>query len=302
MSEAVKRIQKTQKVQTKPTKSTAGVTVSKQTPEPKNSKYLFGKVSKTAVLVIGIIMFACVATYFTISVLSHRSEIKASEDETSFLQGLAVGLNDSDETGSVIDLSYLGGLAYGINFSVDEAGYISWSALDEEMRGINSDYVCWIKIDGTNIDYPVVRGRDNDYYLNRTFLGEENKAGTIFMDYRNTGDTIPHIIIYGHNLTNQGGMFTDLRKFLDDGFLAENNIITLVVNGHEVEFEVFAARKTDVEDPAYYLDFSHSRFFPRFANRIDAPLRATQILTLSTCTSGGSDNERLIIQASRVLY
>ena len=132
-------------------------------------------------------------------------------------------------------------------------------------------------------------------YLRRSFYGEHNVFGTPFMDYRNVGDFVPHIIIYGHN-TAHGNMFSDLHNFLDVDFLAENTTITLAVNDREVTYEIFAARLTTVLDPAYYLDFSYYGAFQAFLERIDAPTDAVQILTLSTCVGRGDNDERVIVQ------
>ena len=171
------------------------------------------------------------------------------------------------------------------------------SAFDTEMRGKNPDYMCWLKIDGTEISYPVVRGEDNQKYLNLTFWGDDSKYGTLFMDYRSEGDYVPNIIIYGHNARG-GKMFGSLRKFLDEDYTAERPIITLVENDRVVEYQIFSVRRTDITDPAYFLDFSERGAFETFLERNDAPADAVQILTLSTCTSGGGKDARLIIQAA----
>jgi len=234
------------------------------------------KVSVMVSLTIAVIVCAGIAIITTIAVIAHTSSLRASGVEYDHLRGLA---------GDIVETDIDGGPQL--------------SALDVEMRSINPDYVAWIRIDGTNIDYPVVRGSDNEKYVNTSFYGEDNIAGAIFMDYRNIGDPIPHIIIYGHNLL-QGGMFTDLRRLLDEQFLEANNIITLVVNGYEVQFEIFSARISDVNDPAYNLNLNTPRDIARFANRINAPIRATQIITLSTCVSRGNDDERLIVQGYRL--
>jgi len=235
------------------------------------------KTSVTIALTVGVVVVGIVAMFAIIIVVMNASNLRTAAVEYDHLRGLAGDIvsNSSDPSG------------------------VQLSALDIEMLGINPDFVCWIRIDGTNIDYPVVRGRDNDEYIKTSFYGEANIAGAIFMDYRNIGDPIPHIIIYGHNL-QQGGMFTDLRKFLNPRFAEENSIITLIVNGNDVEFEIFSARLSDTDDPAYDLDLSAPRQFARFADKIDAPLIATQILTLSTCATGGSDNARVIVQAYRL--
>ena len=173
------------------------------------------------------------------------------------------------------------------------------SLFDEAMREINPDYVAWLSIGGTVIDYPVVRGPDNEKYLNLSFFGETNSHGTLFMDYRNIGEHVPHIIIYGHN-TRTGDKFGELRNFLDPIFFASNNTITLMANDRIVEFEIFAARRTNVHDYAYFLDFNEPGAFHAFLERTGAPPNAVQVITLSTCVSRGNDDERMIVQGALV--
>jgi sortase B len=253
-----------------------------------NEKSIAGTVKNISVkagLIIAILIFGSIALVTTLVVVVHMSNLRASSAEYDSLREIAGDLYADSSAGHIQHLS----------------------ALDEEMLQINPDYICWIRIDGTNIDYPVVRGSDNERYLKTSFNGSYNIAGTIFMDYRNVGnlffysisESLPHIILYGHNL-QQGGMFTDLRRFLNEQFLELNDIIVLTVNDREIRYRIFAARLTDIEDPAYYLDFSVSRYFRRFADRIDAPIAATQILTLSTCVREGSDDSRIIVQAYRL--
>ena len=181
--------------------------------------------------------------------------------------------------------------------SLPEPDEIGLSAFDTEMRGINPDYICWITIGGTEVDYPVVRGADNEKYLHTSFYGEENVYGALFMDYRCVGDDVPHIIIYGHN-SRHGDMFGGLRHFLDALYLAQHPVIILVVNERVVEYEIFSARKTDITDPAYFLDFSAPGSFRAFAERNGAPPDAAQILTLSTCVSGDNKDEMVVIKAA----
>jgi len=193
--------------------------------------------------------------------------------------------------------SFLLGLsgANRANINIDDDVIRQLSAFDLEMRQINPDYIAWITIDGTAIDYPVVRGFDNERYLDTSFFGEHNVFGTPFMDYRNRGAFVPHIIIYGHH-TRHGNKFSDLHKFLDERFLAENNTITLMINNRIVEYEIFSARLTDIHDPAYYLNFNYDGSFAAFAKRNGASPDAEQIITLSTCVTRGDDNERVIVQ------
>jgi len=253
-------------------------------PVQKKTKRRFRGISIKTALIITIIVLGSIAIFTAVMVIRHNSSLRAAEAEYDSLREIA----DEIETSDYSD--------------------IPLSALDEEMSAINPDYVGWIRVDGTTIDYPIVRGTDNDKYIHTSFYGEDSIAGAIFMDYRNVGnlmtfrpdETLPHIILYGHNL-QRGGMFTDLRRFISRQFMEENNIITLIINGEKVEFEIFAARLTDVNDPAYYLSFNASHSFPRFADRVGAPIQATQIITLSTCArrDGGGD-ARVIVQGYRL--
>jgi len=261
------------------------------TTEPKSKlQSVTGKVRKatvTALIIVAIVIFGSIAFITALAVMANMRNIKNSEIEFEELRETAAKIKIEDH---------------------EEFGTIHLGQLDEEMLKINSDYICWIRIDGTNIDYPVVRGLDNEMYLNTSFRGEKSITGTVFMDYRiygnlladRTDEIIPHIIIYGHNL-RQGGIFTDLRKLLNNQFLEENNIVKLIVNDQVIEYEIFSVRRSDIEDPAYHLNFDASNSFPRFANKIDAPLRATQILTLSTCVTSNNDDDRLIVQAYRLM-
>ena len=250
----------------------------------KNKKKIpFRGISIKTALIITIIVVGSIAVFSTVLVIRHTSSLRAAQVEYDSLRELA---GDIETNYSAFELD----------------------ALDEQMLSINPDYVGWIRIDGTNIDYPIVRGSDNEKYIHTSFHGEESIAGAIFMDYRNVGDlltyrldeALPHIILYGHNL-QRGGMFSDLRRFISRQFLEENDIITLIINGETVQFRIFTARLTDINDPAYYLSFNASYSFPRFADRIGAPLHATQIITLSTCArrDGGGD-ARVIVQGYRL--
>ena len=182
-----------------------------------------------------------------------------------------------------------------------------WDALEEENRSmrelsfdelaaINSDFVGWISA-GSHLDYPVVRGRDNDRYINTTFTGSRNSAGAIFMDYRNARGFDEHVsILYGH-YTRDGTMFSSLNQYLNSNFIRSNPNITITTrDGRTLTYRVFAAKLTDAWDIAYTVGISDtaraSEVFP------DAPANASRYLLLSTCTRGGSDDERILVFAA----
>ena len=230
----------------------------------------------TCLAVILTIFCGCVA----LVIISQVAALRATRGEIASLQGP-----------EIIEF---------VSVPVPQAEFIAQphiSEFDTSMREINPDYICWLKIDDTEISYPVVRGDDNEAYLGLSFYGESNYFGSLFMDYRCMGESVPNIIIYGHN-SRQGDMFGRLRNYLNEDFLANHPVITLVANDKSVEYEIFSARRTNVNDPAYFLDFSDSGAFNGFIERCGAPSNATQILTLSTCVSGNDEDERVIVQGA----
>ena len=82
-----------------------------------------------------------------------------------------------------------------------------------ELKKKNEDVVAWIKVNNTKIEYPVVKSKNNDYYLNHSFDKSYNIAGWIFADYRNKiNEKDKNIIVYGHN-RKDGSMFGSLKKY-----------------------------------------------------------------------------------------
>ncbi|NCC76767.1 MAG: class B sortase [Clostridia bacterium] len=172
---------------------------------------------------------------------------------------------------------------------------------------LNPDYVGWIKIDDTQVDYPIVRASDNEYYLEHDFERQKNKAGAIFMDYRNIGNgDDPHTLIYGHNMRDQS-MFHNLRKFRDEHFFADHEYITVDYLFGEVQYQVFAAYLTSADESIMDSRFDEQTFatFTEAVTRNaehfrDVDLQLTdQILTLATCAYD-FDDARLIVHAKRV--
>ena len=184
-----------------------------------------------------------------------------------------------------------------------------WAYLDfdyDSLREINGDFLFWIDIPGTGISYPVVQSTNNDYYLRRTFAGEWNVGGVIFVDYRCSGDlSSPNTVIYGHRM-NDGSMFTALRKFVDSSFLEDYSEIHVYRDGEMRIYRVFSCRKTDVFDECYTFYFDDDAQFGTWL-RGQAALSAVgtgivpgpedRILTLSTCATSGDEYSRYVVQA-----
>ena len=177
----------------------------------------------------------------------------------------------------------------------------------DELKKINSDTIAYIKINNTNIDYPVVKTNDNDFYLNHNFEKKSNSGGWIFADYKNNFDgNDRNIVIYGHNMKNKS-MFGTRSKILTSEFQNnENNlIITLVTNEKEYKYKIFSTYR--IENEEYYIktNFASDNEYIEFLSTIkkrsnkyfDVSLdEKDQILTLSTCAN---NNNRIVVHAKK---
>ena len=148
-----------------------------------------------------------------------------------------------------------------------------------KLKQKNSDAIAWIKVNGTDIDFPVVKGTDNSYYLTHNFDKEKNKAGWIFADYRNKFDgTDKNIIIYGHNMKN-GSMFASLKDVIkEEWYNNENNkYIALITENENCKYQVFSVYQTETEE--YYLQTNISNF-KEFVEKIKGRSKSTLKLKL----------------------
>jgi sortase B len=170
-------------------------------------------------------------------------------------------------------------------------------AMLDSLSEINPDFVGWIIIPGTTVNYPIVRGRDNSRYLYTTFKGERNPAGAIFMDYRCTGGfDAPASLIHGHNMRG-GTMFAPLMNYLNREFM-ENypNIIILTANGETLVYRIFRARFTDAWDGVFTVNYADAEATAAYFG-IDTDER---LLIMSTCAGGADRDVRLLVYATLI--
>ena len=161
-----------------------------------------------------------------------------------------------------------------------------------ELKKINSDIIGWIKIDNTNINYPIVKGKDNDYYLNHLYDKTKNSLGSIFMDYRNNDDfSDKNTIIYGHFAKNNM-MFADLAKFKDQSFYDSVSDYQIIIENDIYKVKIFSTYVSDVYTDAWKLDFNDKEFAEWLKNTQKKsmiksniiPKDTDLIVTLSTCS------------------
>ena len=174
---------------------------------------------------------------------------------------------------------------------------------------INDEIVGWIRINNTKVDYPVVKGMDNEFYLNSNINKEPFKAGSIFMDFRNEGKGLePHTIVYGHHMKD-GSMFGDLMKYKERSFLIENRYIQFNTLYEDIKWEIFSAYITDTGFDYLITEFSNKEDYIAFLESITTKSYMNlgtevsvedKILTLSTCTYEFKD-ARFVVHAKKLL-
>ena len=172
---------------------------------------------------------------------------------------------------------------------------------------INSEVVGWIQIPGTKINYPIVQGSDNEYYLTHTFSGTENSSGAIFLDCAiSAGLEDKNPIIYGHNLKS-GAMFSRLNRYARREFWDANPYLYITTPQGQRRYQIFSAYQTDAGADIYYFGFGSDDVFQEYLDRIrsyslyDAGISVTSedsIITLSTCAN--DTDQRFVVHAKRI--
>lgn len=164
----------------------------------------------------------------------------------------------------------------------------------DELKNINSDTIGWIKVNGTNIDYPVVQTNNNKYYLTHSFDKKYTDAGWIFLDYRNNSNAEDkNTIIYGHARKDKS-MFGSLKNtFNSDWFNNEENHIIEFDTINEIKkYQVFSIYHIKTEDYYITTNFKNDDDFNKFLNTLksrsihnfNVDLNTNdKILTLSSC-------------------
>lgn len=175
----------------------------------------------------------------------------------------------------------------------------------DALKAVSEDIVGWVAIEGTRVNYPVVRGIDNEYYLKRMIDGKRNSAGSIFMDYRNAPDfTDVNTVLYGHNMNN-GSMFADIREYRSQEFYDEHPTLMVMTPDGNHLYEVVAGYVASVDMPAWQIEFESDEDVMKWAQKAlkrsdfvsTVELKpGDRYLTLSTCTYE-RDNARYVLVA-----
>lgn len=177
-----------------------------------------------------------------------------------------------------------------------------------KLKTFNPDTIGFIKVMGTNINYPFVQSTDNDYYLNRSYDKTYNNAGWIFLDYRNNEFNDKNTIIYGHGRIN-GTMFGSLKDTLKSSWQnnKDNYIIKISTEKENSIWQIFSVYRIATTSDYLQTTFSDNEF-ESFISLIKGRssynfetnvTNEDKVLTLSTCYN---DNDKMVVHAKLIKY
>lgn len=187
----------------------------------------------------------------------------------------------------------------------------------DDLLKVNPDVCGWVTLEGTNIDTPIVQGKDNAEYLNKSVYGTFALSGCPYLDTRNSRDfTDPYSIVYGHHM-DRHQMFGDLDLYLESSFFEQHTTGVLLTPGERHPLTSLAVLSIDAADPGIYEPeqwitgtdgsrdnaeerFAYIREHSLFTN--DAALAAAEsdgsrLLALSTCSGEDEDLRTVVVLA-----
>lgn len=188
--------------------------------------------------------------------------------------------------------------------------YIGMNMIDvnfSELKNINNDVRGWIKLNGTNINYPFVQASDNKYYLTHSLNKSYNSAGWLFLDYRNNSTDNRNTIIYAHG-RNDKTMFGSLRNVLSNNWLKDTNnyVIKISTEKENSLWQIFSTYHLPTTSDYLQTNFNNDNEFQDFINMIISRSSYNfntsvsvndNILTLSTCYN---NSDKMVVHAKLI--
>ena len=178
-----------------------------------------------------------------------------------------------------------------------------------KLYSINQDIKGWITVPNTSVNYPIVQGTDNSYYLHHNFNKEANDGGAIFIACENKNPfEDQNTVIHGHHMKD-GSMFATLNEFKDIDFFKANKYIYISTKDRVRKYEIFSMYVEKASVNPYEISFSSDEEYLKYLKSLSGKsIYGTEIgdfsaddkiLTLSTCTYEVNDG-RLLIHAKLI--
>lgn len=254
----------------------------------KHPKYIAFCVGMLVIIIAAIVLLVNVFTHKDLPKAGGKQEV-VSQDEEDY----AVDYSQHKVTSE---------MWYGM-MDVDIAG----------LQAVNPETVGWLYFEDADISYPIMYSGDDDKYLHTDFNGQENSAGSIFLEGENkTNFQDMHTLIYGHNMKNES-MFGALRRYKEDEtYYDDHQYFQIITTGYDGEivkyrYHIIAYKDVSVNDDIYYvLDSDYEDMDTFIYNEVkrDSMVNVSipagndkHIITLSTCTT--TDDNRFVVSAIR---
>ena len=192
------------------------------------------KVFKNIILIICI----CGICYFSYNIINYYLEENESKNLNKELKAVAMKTDINYDKDQIQEKQLSENtIPVGINF--------------DNLKRKNDDIIGWIFMENSIIDFPVVQSEDNEYYLRRLIDGSYNRAGTIFMDFRNNKDFSDEItIIYGHNMKNNT-MFGSLLNFKNQSYYDNHKKMYFYTAEKKYEIDLIAGYTENADAPIF---------------------------------------------------
>lgn len=254
---------------------------------------------KLLVVLCGVVAVGCFGYFGVYSFFSDRTQM------------------DYEELASLKGNYALAGVPTPVTIHYTEEEDVELTVLPEyeTLYNKNKKLIGWLKIDDTNIDYPVMQTANNEYYLDHNFNQEYDKNGSIFMDascdvvHRST-----NLILYGHHMKS-GKMFGNLNSYSSQEYCEKHSTIrfdTIYEKGLYQVMYVFRSRIYNEDEVVFkYYQFFDAASEKEFESNMqemaalslyDTGVTASfgdELLTLSTCDSSEPDG-RFVVVAKRI--
>ncbi len=237
-----------------------------------------------------------------VSSTSEASESETAEEEAVEEKSQAVSEIPEEDLGKEGEATEVPDSVF-----VDMENPIDFAAL----KGINPELYAWLRIDDTQINYPIAqRPGDDGFYLHHDMYGDAVFAGCLYTESVNSTDwTDPLTIVYGHNMRNQT-MFYDLHKFNDQAFFDSHPYFYIYTKDSVRVYEIYAAFTYDDRRTLEYFDLNNPEVFQQYIDgvksgtldgyhgghtRADVPVDSnSRIVTLQTCVGSGGELRFLV--------
>lgn len=273
-------------------------------------KYYMEKQAKQKALLKYIIVIGCVFLIIT-SLFFVVSRIISDSDKEAEMEEIKHAMADDAFIFTTIKPTYNTSITYD-TYEIPDILYKF-----KDLHDQNNDLIGWIKIEDTNIDYPVMAGKDNAYYLSHSFNGKQNANGCIFMDMNcSIFPRSKNVILYGHHMKS-GKMFANLEKYDSYDFYTSHKTFIFDSIYEEAEYEVAFVFRDYVhasDDTGFkYYEFVNVDSEAEFESYINELKNKSmydtnvevgfddELLTLSTCDYA-QENGRFVVMAKKIKH